>query len=374
MTVYLFIFAILGLIAILMELRLTRSARLALFCLAYLILVLFVGLRWETGNDWANYYDYYRHLTSLRDQSGDFEIGYRTTSLVIKLLGLPYTGFLLLYSSAYIGLIFLSFLDAGLEMTGWLILALYSTYILGMMGTPRQAMAMAICLFGVRYVLAGKLGKFLLCVAIAATFHTSALCFLLTWFLGRVRLKMRYVWIALAGLVFALILGAGPALLESFTGFTRDVVFLEKVAALNADPYTNHVNSTAGDPAIRLYVKQTIFLVLFICGARYLKTDREQLYFKLYLVSFAILVILYGVNDVIAMRLSDYFSIFDIFILALFTRRIKTGAIRQVYCVMLFLLLLHGIWAGVNSTKPIIFSPYKGIFINQDVRRDPGWF
>jgi len=356
-----------------MEMRLTRGARLALLCLAYLLLVLFAGLRWETGNDWPNYYNYYQHLTSLQDQAGEFDIGYRIISLAIKSLGLPYTGFLLLYAFAYIGLIFLSFLDAGIEMTGWLTLAFYSTYLLGMMGTSRQAMAMAICLFSLRYVLAGKFRKFVLCIIIAAAFHLSALCFLLAWILGKIHFKMKYVWIALVGMAFA-IHGAGTTLLESVSSVGRYVDFTEKVAALNADTYTNQVASVDGNPAMHLYVKQAIFLVFFLFGARYLKTDREKLYFKLYLVSPTIVVILYSVSPIIASRLSDYFSIFDIFIFALFTRRITPRAIRQAYCAMLILLFLHGIWAGVNSAAPMIYSPYKGVFINQDVRRDPGWF
>ncbi|MDE3188338.1 MAG: hypothetical protein KGM96_12565, partial [Acidobacteriota bacterium] len=60
MTIYLIVFWLLALAAVLMELKLTKGARLSLLVLSYLLIVVFVGLRWETGNDWGNYYNYYK--------------------------------------------------------------------------------------------------------------------------------------------------------------------------------------------------------------------------------------------------------------------------------------------------------------------------
>ena len=293
MTVYLFIFAILSLIAILMELRLTRSARLTLICLAYLTLVLFVGLRWETGNDWISYYSYYQHLSSLGYDPGKFEIGYRFLSFIVKSLGFSYTEFLLLYAAIYIGLIFISFASAGLEISGWLALGFYSFYLLGMMGTSRQAMAVAICLFSVRYVIAKQWLSFLLCISMATAFHVSALCFLLTWPLARIRINSRYLWIALVVLAGLSTLSPGTLVLESISNFSPSISFVEKFAALSVDPDAQELAAVSGNPALHLYIKTSIFLALFLLGSRHLKTDQEQLFLKLYFVSCIIIAILF---------------------------------------------------------------------------------
>jgi len=106
LTVYLIVFGILAMVVLLMELPLTQSARLALLAVAYVLLVALVGLRWETGNDWPNYYNYYLHLNTLDDSAHDFEIGYRLFSLLIKSTGLPFWGFNFIYAAIYLGLFF----------------------------------------------------------------------------------------------------------------------------------------------------------------------------------------------------------------------------------------------------------------------------
>jgi hypothetical protein len=357
-----------------MELRLTKNARLALIFLAYIILVLFVGLRWETGNDWTAYYSYYQHLSSREYDPGTFEIGYRFISFAIKSLGISYTGFLLLYAAIYIGLIFISFVSAGLEISGWLALGFYSFYLLGMMGTSRQAMAVAICLFSIRYVIAKKRLSFLLCIVMATAFHVSAICFLLTWPLASIRINTRYLWMALIVLAGISTLSPGTLVLESISNFSPNISFVEKFAALSVDPDAQELAAVSGNPALHLYIKTSIFLAFFLLGARYLKTDQEKLFLKLYFISCTIIAVLFNVNAVITMRLDLYFSIFSIFLLALYTRRLEKPVIRQLYCILLFFICAHAIWASVYSTNPLVVAPYKGVFINQDVIRRPGIF
>jgi hypothetical protein len=162
--------------------------------------------------------------------------------------------------------------------------------------------------------------------------------------------------------------------LKVINSLPGNISFAAKVVSLSADPYTHQLQAVDSNPAIHLFLKNAIFLALFLLGARYLKTDRERLYLKLYLVSCVIVAVLFNFDAVIAMRLSIYFAIFEIFLLAFFTRAITNAPIRQIYNVVLFFLCLHAIWASVYSTNPLIFAPYKGVFINQDVTRNLGWF
>lgn len=374
MVVYSYVFAFLSILVILMDLKLTRRARFALLALAYLTLVLFAGLRWETGNDWFSYYNYYRNATSLRYDATQYELGYRVFNLIIKSFGLPYSGFLLIYSAVYVGLFVLSFIEADIELAGWMILGFYCTYLLGLMGTNRQVMAMAICLYSMRYICTGRWVRFFLSIAIATTFHISALCFLLVWPLARIRLRPKYLILTIFGVTIAGFAGAGTALLRSVGTSTQNIMFLAKIAELNAAAGTHVSHAVAGNPAIHLYIKRGLYFLLFLLGYRYLKDDQWRLYLRLFAVSVAIVAVLYSVDPVIASRLDVYFSIFELFLLALFTREIKTPAIRTTYSILLLCLFYHGLWTGVYSTDPLVFAPYKGIFINHSVWRDPGWF
>jgi hypothetical protein len=77
---------------------------------------------------------------------------------------------------------------------------------------------------------------------------------------------------------------------------------------------------------------------------------------------------------VLAERASLYFTLFQMHLIALPTRRIKRSLLRQLYCAALIAVCLARLCTGLYLQHPRYFLPYKGVFINQDVRRDAGWF
>ena len=376
MGVYLIVFWLLALVALLGELKLSKGARLALLGLSYLLLVAFVGLRWETGNDWTDYYNYYLHLTSLRDQP-DFELGYRILSLLIKDMGMPFAVFNLVYAAIYLGLIFLSFKYDDLDVSGWLVLQLYAPFLMGLMGTARQVMAMAICMFSVRYLLSKNWHKFLLCVAIATTFHVSALAFLIAWPIARFRLNLRRVWIIFAGLILASALNLGNLAVRTAEEHLAilKLADLESHLILEKESSAEQFNFASGAVATILpTIERISLLTLFILCFRFFTEESDKLYFKFFIFSIIIVALLSGTVYVLAERVSLYFSIFQIYLIALLIRRIKAPPIGKLCCAALLILSLARLWTGTHMTRPKIFIPYKGVFINQDVKRYPGWF
>ena len=379
MIIYLIVFWLLVLAALLGQLKLTQGARWTLFVLSYLLLVALVGLRWETGNDWPNYYNYYKHLTSLRDQPVNqvFEVGYRIFSLLVKDTGLPYAGFNVIYAAVYLGLIFLSFKHENFTVSGWLVLQLYAPFIFGLMGTTRQVMALAICMFSVRYLLSKEWLKFLFCVGIATSFHISALVFLISWPVAQFRLNLRRTWIIFAVLILASVLNLGDLAVKSAEKHLAilQLADLENRLLLEAASSPAEFDLAAGAAApILTAVGRVGVLVVFILCFRYYTEESDKLYFKLYLVSILIVVLLSGSVYVLSERSAIYFGMFQIHLLALLTRRIKIPLLRKLFWAALLALSITRLWTGTHSARPRIFVPYKGVFINQDVRRDPGWF
>ena len=117
-----------------------------------------------------------------------------------------------------------------------------------------------------------------------------------------------------------------------------------------------------------------ITVILFIALSRLFTDEADWLYFKLYLVGFAMVLLLNGAIYEIAMRASIYFSICQIYLLAIPTRRLGRPVLRNVYCMVLIALSLSRLFTGVYLRHPRIFVPYKGVIINRDVVRDLGWF
>lgn len=372
-------FWLLALIAILMSLRLTPNARMTLFLLAYILLVVFAGLRWETGNDWAVYYEYYQHLSSIHDQPRNqfFEIGYRILSLAIKSTGLPFWGFNLIYAAIYIGLIFASFKHENYSISGWLVLQFYAPFILGLMGTTRQVMAVAICMFGVRYILGHNPIKFLACIVIAASFHISAVAFLFAWPLMHFRLNLWRVWLVFALLAVASLFSVGDRVVqfaEQRVAMAR-MVDLENKLILEQESSAEEFQPAAGPMAVIIMTIGRIgLLALVVIGFRLYYKDTDQLYLKFYLTAIAIVVLLSGTVYVLAERTAIYFSLFQIHLIALPTERFKTRLTRGLCAAAIIILSMTHLYTGLMLRNPKVFVPYKGLFINQDVRRDLGWF
>lgn len=371
MTVYIVIFALLALIAIAMQVRLAKSTQIALVAFAYCILVLFVGLRWETGNDWSPYYEYYTSLHSMNDNASEFEIGYRIISLALKDLGVPYQAFLLIYSALYLGLIFIGFASESLALTGWIILLFYSTFLLGWMGTARQVMALGICICSVRYILRRRPVRFLACIALASSFHATAVCFLLAWPLARVKLSRMQLWIVV-------ILSSGAAvfnvskLITDYVGAALEIPYFSEKLAFYQRVSVTDMDLNGGDLTILWFLKRLVFLGLFVLLFRLFENSAaHQLYFKLYLVSTLMFLLLFASVPMIPLRAGLYFSIFELFLLALVTRKVGHPALRKLYCGFLLVLAASRLYSALFLYHPVTFIPYKTQFLNEEIIR-PG--
>ncbi len=376
MTIYLFVFWVLAQSAVLMELNLTRRAKIGFLVLSYLILVVFVGLRWETGNDWDNYYQHYIHLPSPPEELSHFEIGYRAFSLAAHAIGLPFACFNLIYAAVYLGLIFLSFKHDNFKISGWLVLQLFAPFLMGLMGTTRQVMAMAICMFSVRYLVWRDWLKFLLCVAAATAFHISALVFLLAWPLSRLQLTFRRIWIIFVLVIVAAVFDVGGTVIRAAEERATILRLADVASRIELEQQSNaeQFKPASAYASVLLAASRVSLLALFVLCYRLFSEESDQLYLKFYLFSIILIVLLSSSVYVLAERITLYFSIFQIHLLATLLHRFKPRVVRIACCTVLILLSLARLYTGTHSIRPQIYIPYKGVFINQDVKRDPGWF
>lgn len=365
MTVYLILFSLLATLGLASNLHLSRNARLALVLIGYLALVLFVGLRWQTGNDWDPYHDYYHSLTGLQDKSDEFELGYRLVSVGARDLLLPYSAFLLFYSAIYLGLITLSFGQEEFRWTSWLLLLFYSSYLLGWMGTARQVMAIAICLFATKFVLARRPIPFLLCVAAATLFHATAVCYLAAWPLSYLSLKRWHVWAMMGVLIVIVIVGGGEFLVNE-AGKIFHISYLDEKIAFYTALSTQELGFQDSDLSFLWYVKRLAFFAFFVAFLGRFTSRAEKLYFNLYLLSLILFVVFIKAIPMLPLRAGLYFSVFELFLLVALIDKFRNRWIRYVYMALLVMMSLGRLYSSIYTYHPDLYIPYKGIFINSD--------
>jgi hypothetical protein len=232
-------------------------------------------------------------------------------------------------------------------------------------------------MFSIRYLLSKDWRRFLVCVGFATAFHISALVFLVAWPLARIRLTVRRVWIVVAILIVAFALNIGSLAVKSGVNYFSMLhnADLDEKLVLEQGAMPEQFQFAAG-AGITTFWTVSRLATLFLCIAcfRFFSGEADHLYFKLYLIGVIMLLLLSGPMVVLAERASLYFTIFQMHLMALPTRKIERPLLRHLYCVALIAISLTRLCTGLYLQHPRIFLPYKGVVINQDVRRDDGWF
>jgi hypothetical protein len=368
MIFYLLIFTFLSALALMSDAPISSNARFLIVLISYVAVVMVAGLRWETGNDWVPYYDYYQSLTQLDDKAADFEVGYRAISLALKDMSFSYSGFLLIYSGIYLWIMIFGFKEDNYGKTPWLILLLYSSFLLGWMGTARQAMAIALCLLAARCLIQRRILPFIILTVIATTFHTTAWCFFLAWPLAHLKLRRFQIWAILGTLILFAMMGGGQVMVRA-AGNLLHIPYLDSKLVFYQAISDSDLQYAAGSLAFLWYAKRLAFLVFFTIFFDRFQSRSERIYFNLYLFSLILFLVFVGVIPMIPLRAGLYFSVFELFLLVGLIDKFRAPWARSCYKIAVVLIALSRLYSSVYLYHPDLFVPYKGLFINQEFMR-----
>ena len=367
MTIY--ILTILSLITfsileIYFDLSLTK--RKWIFFIAYLILVLQVGLRWETGTDWIPYLVHFENITDFASTSPfltGFEYGYSICVWLVKLILPDYSFFLLLHAVIYYFLIFKSFK----RYTPYLYLSLLMFYTLsmGLMGSNRQLIALAICIYALRYVIEKKPIKFFLLIALAISFHTTSFLFIIYYFLNRDIKPRAFILILCCSFVIGM--SDFPSILFSNIGN-----LIGGQAAIKVYVYLEGAKDTLAEYKLSIIgiLKRFIFLSIFYYNRKYLR--EKLIYYNILLNGYIIGIAFYFLFAhsllIMVSKGSLYFNIMEPLLIASQICLLKRKDNRAFAIVILLVFAFLFFYQSI-TIYPDLFLPYKGIFINSGYHR-----
>jgi hypothetical protein len=337
----------------------------AMLFVVFLILVAQIGLRWETGTDWTPYRDHFEQEhtweTVLLNVLVGFELGYGIFVWIVHSLSENYTTFLLIHAIIFYILIFKS--TNQLSIYPMLALLLFYAVMMGFTGSNRQLLALAICLYSLKYVINEKLMPFLLCVFVAMLFHTSALFFAIYYFLNR-DLKKQTIF-ALLAVSIALGFSSFPSsAFESMAGIFGETL------RFKADFYLD--DSNRGPDDLTAFGLGRRIMVIFIGLFLYKPIIKRVPTFRIFVNGYLVGLVLYFMFAqsllVLVSRGSLYFSVMEVFILASAPVVLKGVLSKRIALGALFLYSIIAFYASIG-TYPDLFVPYKGIFMNSDYQR-----
>ena len=296
------------------------------------VMLLLVSLRYKVGTDWDAYVDFYRGEKS----TDGIEIGYAfLNNLSSKFLHLPYNLFILIINAFALALMFFFLKQNSVLLVVGLLIFFSDLFLYLNLSGIRQALALSITCFSIKFAIDRRFIVFLLFILLAACFHTTAILFLVVYFLPRKRIK----W---------------PVALIFIFGFLLCTIFLQSISDLitlytlkSMEYYTNQ--QERADNLLSLFyigiIKRSIILiVIFIMGRKLFDQANSYYFLNIYLFGFAIYLSTYMISPDIGARLSSYFTIFEMLLagnLIYSVNRLSTRIlITTIFIFMAFYKLL----------------------------------
>lgn len=299
-----------------------KKTKKIIVLLTFVFMVFFAGLRWYVGTDFINYLRLYNLVNNESFKS--VEITYRIASLFFK----SFRQLLLFYAFLAIGTKFI--LINKNKYTFFTILLYYSfMYLSYDMGRMRQGAAIGFIFLALYYLMKNRNLCFILFVAIATLFHTTAIVFLFSLIVKKINFsKKSYIFIIIIVLVLSLI--------------HFDYYIIQYISKTNIPIISKY--ATYFIQGFELYnysfnpmqYRRIILVILFM----FLSKDvTSNLNFKLF---FTGTVIFYMFRDygVIAERVSYYFTFVELFLIPSMLEK-KSNSVKFVIYIVFSVYALY---------------------------------
>jgi hypothetical protein len=366
--VYLCAFVVLFAIAAIDLSASERATRLGCAAASAAIVVLLIGLRWETGNDWQPYLAYYEASQYFSAAPSLFEPGYRLLVLGAHALRLDYSSFLLLSAAIYMAAFTATF--ARFKHPSVLLLLFFAIYVLGFMGTQRQTLALGFTCLAILRFYDRKTVSGVALVLLATSFHYTALVTLLALAVPRSRLSsVGFAGALLAGIaLYELdVVGSGiVAAIDAVTG--QGYLGARLLAYASGGSWTQAAEQSPLAEAL-WFAKRLALVVAFWLLCSRPKPSLDNYLVNLYTLSVVMFLALAKAVPLLALRGPLYFAVFEVVLIYLALYRVGGSFRREALLLLGGPLAAARLYAAIALYAPSLYLPYKSVLLNADYAR-----
>jgi len=324
-----------------------------------LALIIFIGLRKEVGADWWNYLSIYKVIShgSLGHALKSIEPSYGLINWFAAQQGWGIWFPNLVCATLFtIGLVAL----CRQQPNTWLALAV-SSYIIVLvaMGYTRQSAALGMGMLAMAQYSRGATLRVAISIAIAVSFHTSAIIFAPIFALASARR------------------GVGTMLMISLLGAVLLYELYGSVTFLIERYSEQTFTATGAVPRLMLNLIPAMLFLAF--RKRFARNDAELRFWTLMslLACLSVLLLVFFNSSLIADRLGLYLSPIQIFVLSRVPTAFsgnKPASLVPVGLLLAYSLITEVVWLSYATWAPY-WLPYGNYLIHSDVHRvPPRWF
>lgn len=335
--------------------------------LCFLIIFIFMGSRYEVGQDWVLYYSiaenvefskfslfqsWTEKITPLKYGWGHlyryltFEFSNRILYKIVWLFKWPQ---LIIYLYSFLCLIFIKM---GLEVIekknikySWLLFFSFPEFFLLDTNLMRQAVAISIIFYSYRYIIKKEKYKFIFFVILATTFHTSAIFCIGLYLVNYVK-KMKKITIFFLYVIFF---------------FLKDIViFILQYISIVPQKYTGYLKLTFLGGIKTNYLIYFLGLVFILFLVR--KTEKRKL-IMIVLIGFYLNVIFKNTGYLV-IRTRVYFLIFSLYLTPILLQ--KNKILKNIFIFFCFAILILSLINDRVSRYGGQYVPYKIYFLRNN--------
>lgn len=190
--------------------------------ISLLFIAVIVGFRYEVGNDWYNYKEFYLESGYISIDDYYFEPGYFYFNQILNKIGFSYqlTFFFLAAFTWYI-----VFKSLHKKYLAYLLFFIFCTeFFFWSMNGVRQFIAIVIFGFSIRFIIEKKIYKYILSLFFASLFHSSAILLLPAYFLRNKFFYNRYIFIIL--FIISFLFGTNPFTAQLIEQLLSNIILL----------------------------------------------------------------------------------------------------------------------------------------------------
>lgn len=327
-----------------------RKISYVIFCFILFILSI---IRWETGSDWDNYYEFFVHATDWGDFR-EFEPLYATLNTFAYELTESYTFLLLILAIILFSL-------QSLSISRYSPYPLTSLFCLvgiscGNIFFVRQTVAVAILFYSVKYIQEKKFLPFILFITIATLLHRSSFIFIIAWFVYYRTFSIKFMLLTISASLF---LSTSIAVIMQTLGSTIGGVISSKISQ-----YMSEGDAVSTGQSYFVLVLKGVANKFFIFASIiYLKYKIEDKDFNGYSNLFYIGTLIYFATmgiSIVLVRFSFPYDIFQIIIIPYIFKHIKIFGNRIIIWSILSLYLSARLYMFITAYYDL-YVPYKTI-------------
>lgn len=329
------------------------------------IFSLVIGLRYYVGGDYVGYLDDYNSFNTANPYSDSrYELGYHSLMYFLKLLSLSFP--FLFITVSFLQILFIYKWARNYKyLLPWVVFFYFTTlYLFESMNVMRQALAFSILLFSTIYIQKSQLIRFLMLVILAASFHKSALFFIIFYFLlNREWIKNKYIQLGLV--ILSLILS--QFLFETFFQKIDVIATLldyNSYSQMSSDLFLEENKDSLGFGLFFLFAIDCILILYSDRLQKAFNNEKYKIYHNLFFIGAILTAAFGGTTSIVIGRFIFYFVSFRIIVLSFLCYYLfKTNRNRFNLIIGVFLIITYLFWFISAILKGAAWSvPFQFIF------------